>query len=85
MDIMQPRKIDGEGTYFNSCHLTSEILNNRQATFDNKQPKPHPRLQLLYCTDCTYSRKEAGNSSDDDDLSFNFVPLGLETSNPSFF
>ena len=42
MDIMQPRKIDGEGIYFNSCHPTSEILNNRQATFDNKQPKPHP-------------------------------------------
>ena len=38
MDIMQPRKIDGEGTYFNSCHLTSETLNNRQAIFDVNNP-----------------------------------------------
>ena len=38
MDIMQPRKVDGEGTYFNSCHLTSETLNNRQASFDVNKP-----------------------------------------------
>ena len=38
MDIMQPRKVDGEGTYFNSCHLTSETLNNRQAIFDVNNP-----------------------------------------------
>ena len=59
MDIMQPRKIDGKGTYFNSCHLTSEILNNRQATFDvnNHSPAWGATGSLLFTSSVTTLRQ----------------------------